>query len=253
MRFQLVFIFFLFSLFLKINFTNAQDLSALQIVQKSINLINGRTNFGETEMTIVRPKYERSVSMKTWSMGEDYFMIYITKPARDNGQVFLKRSKEMWNWMPTVSRMIKIPSSMMAQNWMGSDFTNDDLVKMNSLEKDYEQKILGEEEIDGYPCYKIELIPNPESAVVWGKVVIWIAKEHFYQLKTEFFDEDMEIVNRIESSEIRQFGTRKLPSKMVMIPVNRKGQRTILLTKTLEFDIDIDQDFFSQQNMKRIR
>ncbi len=204
-------------------------------------------------MTIVRPKYERTISMKTWSMGQDYFMIYITEPARDKGQVFLKREKDMWNWMPTVSRMIKIPSSMMSQSWMGSDFTNDDLVKMNSLERDYGQKILGEEEVGGYPSYKIELIPKPESAVVWGKVLIWIAKDHFYQMRSEFYDEDMEIVNRMDASEITQFGNRKLPARLEMSPVNKKGQKTIILTKSLEFDVVLDDDFFSQQNMKKIR
>ena len=231
----------------------AQDLTAVEIVQKSIDLINGRTNQGETQMTIVRPKYERTIAMKSWSLGSDYFMIYITEPARDKGQVFMKRGKDMWNWMPSVSRMVKIPSSMMAQSWMGSDFTNDDLVKMNSLEKDYTQKILGEDEIGGLPCYKIELIPRPESPVVWGKVVIWIAKDHWYQMQTEFFDEDMKIVNRMESSEITQFGDRKLPAKMVMTPVNKKGQKTIIVTRKMEFDVDLDDDFFSQQNMKRIR
>jgi outer membrane lipoprotein-sorting protein len=253
MRSTRLFFLLLFSFFLNQNFSAGQDLTAVQIVQKSIDLINGRTNFGETEMTIVRPKYERNVSMKTWSLGENYFMIYITSPARDKGQVFLKRGKDMWNWMPTVSRMIKIPSSMMAQNWMGSDFTNDDLVKMNSLEKDYQQKIMGEEEVEGYSCHKIELIPNPESAVVWGKVVIWIAREHYYQMKTEFYDEDIEIVNRMESFDITQFGDRKLPAKMVMTPVNKKGQKTILLTKKMEFNVDIEEDFFSQQNMKKVR
>ena len=231
----------------------SQELTAVEIVQKSIDLINGKTNEGVTQMTIVRPKYTRDITMKSWSVGNDYFMIYITEPARDKGQVFMKREKDMWNWMPSVSRMIKIPSSMMAQSWMGSDFTNDDLVKMNSLEKDYTQNLLGEEEVGGYPCFKIELIPRPESPVVWGKVVIWIAKDHWYQMKTEFYDEDLKIVNRMESSEITQFGERKLPAKMVMTPVNKKGQQTIILTKNLEFDIDINDSFFSQQNMKKVR
>ncbi len=231
----------------------SQDLTAVEIVQKSIELINGKTNQGETQMTIVRPKYERTIAMKSWSYGSDYFMIYITEPARDKGQVFMKREKDMWNWMPSVSRMIKIPSSMMAQSWMGSDFTNDDLVKMNSLERDYTQRLLGEEEVGGYPCYQIELIPRPESAVVWGKVVIWIAKGEWYQMKTEFYDEDMMIVNRMESSEITQFGDRKLPAKMVMTPVNKKGQSTVIVTRKMEFDVDLESDFFSQQNMKKVR
>jgi hypothetical protein len=147
---------------------NAQD--PREIVQSSLDLVNGQSNYGEMEMTLVRPKYTRSISMKSWSLGNEYFLIYITAPARDRGQVFLKRKNDMWNWMPNISRMIKIPPSMMAQNWMGSDFTNDDLVKMNSLVEDYDHKLLGEETIEGYSCYKIEMIPKPEAAVVWGKI-----------------------------------------------------------------------------------
>jgi len=224
-----------------------------RIIQSALDLQNGSSNMGEMEMTLVRPKYTRSISMKSWSHGNDYFMIYIVTPARDKGQVFLKRSNDMWNWMPNISRMIKIPPSMMAQNWMGSDFTNDDLVKMNSLVEDYEHKLTGEETIEGFDCHIIELIPKPNSAVVWGKIVIWIAKDQYYQLKAEYYDEDFDLINKMEASDIRQFDDRKLPSKLVMTPLNKQGQQTILHYKSITFSVDLPESFFSQQNMKSIK
>jgi outer membrane lipoprotein-sorting protein len=227
--------------------------SAVDIVQKSIDLINGESSKATVEMTIVRPKYTRSLEMKSWSAGNDYFMVYITSPAQEKGQVFMKREKDMWNWIPKISRMIKIPPSMMSQSWMGSDFTNDDLVKVNSLAVDYTHRILGEEVIEGFDCYKIELIPTPESPVVWGKVNMWIAKKESFQLKMEYYDEDMELVNLMEASDVKQFGDRMLPSKMVVIPVKKKGQQTEMVTLEQSFNVDIDKEFFSQQNMKRVR
>lgn len=142
---------------------------------------------------------------------------------------------------------------MMGQNWMGSDFTNDDLVKMNSLVDDYSHRMIGEEDINGIACYQIEMIPKPNSSVVWGKVNIWIGKEEYYQMKAEYFDEDFELVSTMEASEITQFDDRKLPAKMVMTPINKPGNQTIMVNKNLKFDTDLEENFFSQQNMKRVR
>ncbi len=246
-RFSLVFVLVLFSLL----DLRAQD--AREIIQKALDLQNGVSNQGTMEMTLVRPRYERTITMKTWSLGSEYFMIYIQSPARDKGQVFLKRQTEMWNWVPSISRMIKLPPSMMGQNWMGSDMTNDDLVKMNSLVKDYEQSIVGNEEIEGLDCHVIELIPNPDANVVWGKIKLWVAKDDYFQLKGEYYDEDMELVNIMEASEITQFDDRKLPAKLVMTPVNKEGHQTVMTTKSLKFTVPIKESFFSQQNMKRVK
>lgn len=233
--------------------TTAIAQNPADIIQKSLDKLNGQSSMGEVEMTIVRPRYTRTMTMKSWSMGNQYFMIYITGPARDKGQVFLKRNTDMWNWIPNISRMIKLPPSMMGQNWMGSDFTNDDLVKMNSLVDEYTHKLLGEDQIDGLDCYKIELIPKPNSSVVWGKINLWVSKVEYYQMKGEYFNEDFELVNTMEASEITQFDDRKLPAKLVMTPLNKPGNQTIMVNKNLKFSFDIKEDFFSQQNMKRVR
>ena len=229
----------------------AQDATA--IVQKANDLVMGKTSKGLMTMTIERPTWSRTVSMKSWSQGNDYYLILITEPARDKGQVFLKRNTDMWNWMPTISRMIKIPPSMMSQSWMGSDFTNDDLVKMNSIVEDYTHKIIGDEKIGGYDCHKIELIPKENAAVVWGKIIMWIDKSEYFEMKMEYFDEDMNLVNTQTASNVTQFGDRKLPAHLEMIPADKEGHKTILDMKDMEFNTDIPESFFSQQNMKRVK
>lgn len=231
--------------------SHAQD--ATEIIQKANDLNLGKTSQGEMTMTIERPTWTRTVTMKSWSEGNDYYMILITAPARDKGQVFLKRDKDMWNWMPSISRMIKLPPSMMSQSWMGSDFTNDDLVKMNSIVTDYTHKIIGEEEISNLNCYKIELMPREDAAVVWGKIIMWIAKDEYYQMKAEYFDEDMELVNTQISSNIQQFNDRKIPTHLEMIPADKEGHKTVMDMSNMIFNADIPSSFFSQQNMKRVK
>jgi outer membrane lipoprotein-sorting protein len=231
----------------------AQGLSAREIVKRSNDKAAGTTSQGTMKMTIVRPDWSREVAMKAWSKGTEYYLIYITEPVKDKGQVFMKREQDMWNWMPSINRMIKLPPSMMGQSWMGSDFTHDDLVRMNSIIEDFTHEIVGSEKIEGYDCYIIELITKPEAAVVWGKIRLWISKTEYYQLKGEYYDEDLALVNIMTSSNIKQLGDRMLPSKMVMEPVDKPGNQTIMETLEMIFDKPIDESFFSQQNMKNVR
>jgi outer membrane lipoprotein-sorting protein len=231
--------------------SNAQDIK--EIVKKAEDKFRGKSSEGTMTMIIERPTWSRTVTMKSWSIGNDYSLIYITAPAKEKGQVFLKRQSEMWNWVPTIERMIKIPPSMMMQSWMGSDFTNDDLVRESSLVIDYTHKLIGEETIDGYKCYKIELIPLPDAPVVWGKVFMWISKNEFYWLRSEFYDEDGILVNTEILSDIKKMDDRTMPTRMEMIPADEEGHKTIMIYDKIDFDIKIDESFFSQQNMKRVR
>jgi len=177
-------LFFVLSMLLSAGETLCQD--ATEIIQKSLDLVTGTSNKAEMKMTIIRPTWQREIEIKSWSYGTDYSLVLITAPARDAGAVFLKRENELWNWQPNIERTIKMPPSMMLQSWMGSDFTNDDLVKQSSIVDDYNHKLLGEETVEGYPCYKIELDPKPDAPVVWGKIIAWIDKEHYMTLKNEF-------------------------------------------------------------------
>jgi outer membrane lipoprotein-sorting protein len=232
---------------------SAQELTAKEIIEKADQKTRGETSQGTMTMKIVRPDWERTVEMKSWSKGDDYFLIYITAPAKDKGQVFLKRDKEMWNWVPSIERMIKIPPSMMMQSWMGSDFTNDDLVKQSSIVKDYTHKLIGEETVRGKDCYKIELIPLPDAPVVWGKIITWITKDGFNHWKNEYFDEDITLINIENAYDLKDFGDRVLPSRIEIEPIDDPGNKTVLIMSEMQFNKPIDDGFFTQQNMKRVR
>jgi len=230
-----------------------QDIDAREIVRRANDLARGLNSYSTASMQIVRPGWTREMAMESWSLGTDYYMILITAPARDKGQVFLKRENDMWNWVPRIQRSVKIPPSMMNQSWMGSDFTNNDLVRVDSLVIDYTQTIIGEETIEGYATYQIELMPLPEAPVVWGRVLLWIAQDEYFMLRAEYYDEDGELINRQTASDVKLMDDREIPTRMVMEDAKKPGHRTIMITETVDFHIDVDEAFFSQQQMRRVR
>ena len=215
--------------------------------------MRGNSSSSEMSMKIVRPDWSRQISMKGWSLGTDYSLILITSPARDQGTVFLKRNKELWNWQPTIDRVVKLPPSMMTQSWMGSDFTNDDLVKESSIVHDYNHFIRGDTTITNRDAWKIELIPREDAPVVWGRILIYVSKAEYIELLVKYYDEDDFLINTMILSDIREMGGRLIPTRMDMIPAENPENSTVILYKEIQFDIGILEDFFSIQKMKRIR
>ena len=239
------------SITLMLGFSQAQD--AREIVTKANELIRARSSFSDVTMEVVKPDWSRKVSIKIWSLEPDYGLLLITAPARDKGMVTLKRKKEVWNWIPSVHRVIKIPPSMMMQSWMGSDFSNDDLVRESSIVDDYEHSIIGEDSLAEYLCYKVELLPKPEASVVWGKIIMWISKEGYLELRADYYDEDLEIIKSMIGSNVQKMGGRTIPVHWEMIPYDKPGQKTVMDYNNIKFNIKIRESFFSQQNMKRVR
>jgi len=156
--------------------------TAKEIIQKADNRVRGESSYIEMTIEIQRSKWNKTMSMKSWSKGSNRALSLVTSPAKEKGTVFLMRDKEVWNYVPSIDRAIKMPPSMMLQNWMGTDLTNDDLIKQSSMVVDYSQKILGEENMGGLACWKIELTPKEDASVVWGKIIIWIDKTDFMQM-----------------------------------------------------------------------
>lgn len=230
----------------------AQD--ANQILKNSEEKITGiKSSYQEMMIKIVRPKWSKEMTMKGWSIGEDYFTSVILSPAKEKGIVFLKRENEVWNYIPSIERTIKLPPSMMMQNWMGTDFTNDDLVQRSSITDDYANTVIGNEIIDGLDCWIIELIPNEDAAVVWGKLVMWIDKRDYMQLKTQFFDEYDEMVSVMTGKAIKNFDGKKLPAIIEFVPLDKEGNKTIVERLVWKFDIDINERFFLPNYMKNLR
>tara|TARA_Y100000996_G_C22552481_1_gene654260 strand:- start:460 stop:1194 length:735 start_codon:yes stop_codon:yes gene_type:complete len=239
--------------FIFLNFSFIYSQSPLEIIKIADNRLRGNSSYSEITITIVRPKWEKKMNVKSWSRGTDYSVSLVTSPAKEKGSVFLKRKKEAWNYLPTIERTIKLPPSMMTQNWMGTDFSNDDLIKQSSMVVDYNHKIIGTEIIENLNCWKLELIPTEEASVVWGKLIVWIDKKDFMQLKTEFYDEDLEIVNKMVGSNIKVFNNKKLPSILEYYPLDEEGNKTVIEYNIWDFNVSIPENYFSTQYVSRLK
>ena len=227
--------------------------TATDIVRKADEKLKGKTSAANITITIVRPEYSREMSVKSWTKGDDLALILVTAPEKDKGIVYLKRDKEIWNWVPSIERTIKMPPSMLSQSWMGTDFTNDHLVKEASIADDYTASFTADSTIENRLCYGIILIPKPESAVVWGKVIMYVDKKDLMILHARYYDEEAVLINTMQCSEVKTLGGKLLPAKMEMTPADKKGYKTVLLYNALEFDKPIEDNFFTTQNMPRVK
>ncbi len=199
------------------------------------------------EMRVQTRNWERSLEMEAWSLGRERFLVRILEPAKDRGVTTLKVDREIWNYLPRVDRVIKIPPSMMGGAWMGSHITNDDLVKANHVDEDYTFTLLEETP----ERYLIAALPKPEAAVVWGKLVYRIARPHNIPQRVDYFDEGMERVREILFDEVRQLGNRHLPMRMTVRPLDQPEEVTVIRYRELTFDIPLEREFFSLGNLKR--
>lgn len=228
----------------------SQDARA--IVQQADQKMRGATMQTEMIIKTIRPTWTREMHCKTWMKGNDLALIFIQSPAKDKGIAFLKRKKEVWNWMPALERTIKLPPSMMTQSWMGTDFTNDDLVKESSVVDDYVHTVTGDTVILDRDCYIIQMIPKPEAAVVWSKVMVCIDKKEFLELHSRFYDEDGKLMNTMNGYDIKMMHDRVIPTRFEMIPADKKGQRTEMIYKNIQYNKPIEDNFFSVEKMKTL-
>lgn len=237
---------FSFSLF-------SQEINLKQIVDKAENRLRGKSSVATMKITTVRPKYSREMQLKSWTQNDDLSLMYISAPARDKGTVYLKRTKEIWYYVPSIERNIKMPPSMMNQSWMGTDLSNDDLVKKTSMTNDFDHELIASEKIEDIDCYHISLIPHDDAEVIWGKIEIWVDKEHFNILKQESFDEDLELVNTVLASNVREMGGEIIPTKLIFYPADKPKQKTLMEYLTLKFNVKIPANYFTTQFMTKVK
>jgi outer membrane lipoprotein-sorting protein len=224
---------------------------AVEIVRKSDALTRGETQTGTYRMVVVRPDWERTMVFDYASEGTEKAFIRVKEPVKERGVSFLKIRREMWQYVPRINRVIKIPPSMMLQSWMGSDFKNDDLVKESSIVEDYEHTLLGREMLDEGEAYKIELIPKPEAAVVWDRMLYWVRVADYVPLRAESFNERGERVRTIVYTDIREMDGRVIPLRFELVEDKKPGRKTILILDDVTFDRPISESVFTQANLRR--
>ncbi len=228
-------------------FLHASEAQA--IIKKLEKNLRGDYMYSTMSMIVTSKRGKRTVKIESWSEGNDKSFIKILYPKKDKGITFLKIDNQMWQYIPKIERTIKIPPSMMLQSWMGSDFTNDDMVKESSLEEDYSAFILSKKGDSA----TLELIPKPNAAVVWGKIVIDVDLANAVPLKEIFYDDMMQKVRVMTFSRIEQHGSHKIPMVMELQPLDpdKKKNRTKVILEKVNFDTKIDPSYFTKQALKR--
>lgn len=229
----------------------SQEPPASEIVDRAESALWGKTLQAQLTMTVTTPRWTRTLELSAWIERPRRSFIRILAPAKEAGIGSLRIGAEMWNYLPAVERTIKIPPSMMLQPWMGSDFTNDDLVKESSLVTDYTHRVIARDTAAGAPAYVIESTPRPDAAVVWGKIIFRVRRADFLPVREEFYDERGTLVRVMTFSDIRMLGGRLIPTKWEMRPTAKPENATTIVMTRATFDATIAADIFTQRNLER--
>ena len=227
------------------------QLTPKQILDKVDDLFRGKSSYGRMTMSIVTAHWSRTLSLAFWSEGKDKSLIRILAPKKEKGTATLRVENDIWNYLPKVKRVIKLPSSMMSASWMGSHFTNDDLVKESRMADDYTFEVTFNGKKDGRDIVELTCHPKPEAAIVWGKVIVTVRKKDYLPLDTRYYDEDLNPARTMYFSEIGPLGDRVLPRRMVVIPEDKPEEKTEVLYREIIFDADLPQRTFSLRNLQK--
>ena len=220
-----------------------------EIVKKMDELYRSDSSYAEMEMEIATPHWERKLEMKAWSQGMDKTFIRILAPKKEKGVGTLRIGTEMWNYLPKTNKIIKIPPSMMMGSWMGSDFTNDDLVREYTFLDDYTFGLLapceGEEEL-----HRVEARPKEGLPIIWDRVVLAVRKDDYIPVRVDYYDEKGKLMRVLNYTDIKEFGERIIPSVIELVPQNKEGQKTVVRYKRIEFDIPVGEEIFSLKHLR---
>ncbi len=230
--------------------TAAAQETPREIMDRVDRILRGESSHGFATMEVVTQHWERTLEMEIWSLGTEYSLVRITAPRKEAGTATLKAGRDIWNYLPRVDRTIKIPASLMMGAWMGSHFTNDDLVKESRLVDDYEIEIGFEGLREGEEIWEFVLRPRPEAPVVWGRIDYEVRKRDLMPIRARYFDEDGELVRTLTFGEYRKMGGRLVPALMIMVPREKPGERTLVRYSGLDFDVDLDDSFFSLRSLQ---
>ncbi len=229
-----------------------QQLDARGLVKAAMDHWRGLTSYSEMTMTIHRPDWERSMTMRAWSEGEDRSLVRVMQPKKDAGNGSLLIDNDMWTFSPKINRIIKIPSSMMSQGWMGSDFSNKDISKSTDILDQYELTLTQTTEQDGHIVYTVEAVPHEDAAVVWGREVLLI-REDFVMLEEQYWDQDGMLVKVMRATEIAEMGGRTVARVMRMGKVDSPGEWTEMSVQAVEFDVELPPGVFTLSNLRNPR
>ncbi len=223
-----------------------------QLIQKAFDNWRGNSSYTEVTMTVHRPDWERSLSMKSWTRGDDDSLVRFTAPPKDAGNATLKLGDAMWIFNPRLNQILKLPASMMAQSWMGSDFSYNDLAKANDVLTEYTHRLTGQEQVDGHTVYDIEALPKPQAATVWGKQTIRV-RDDGVLLAENYFDQDMKLVKTMQTQKVGELGGRQYPVVMTMRKAATEQAWTRIEFQQGRFNGALPDALFTKSNLRNPR
>ena len=241
----------LFLVLLCCNHAYASNLNPEKILDSVDDTYRSNTSHGILTLAVTTANWQRTLTLEQWSKGKDKHLIKILKPKKEKDLATLRVNNNVWNYMPKVKKVVKIPSSMMSSSWMGSHFTNDDLIKQSRMVEDYDFSISFEGIRDEMDIVEITCIPKKNAVVVWGKVEVIVYREDFIPLRLIYYDEDLNLSRKLEFSNIQFLDNKKIPLQMKMIPEDEPGESTTIQWQEIKFDLAISDDFFSLHNLQR--
>lgn len=230
--------------------SQASSLTAQEILDRVDDLYRGTSSHGKMTMVVVTEHWKRTLSLDFWSKGKDKSLIRIVAPLKEKGTSTLKSGNEIWNYLPKVNRVIKLPSSMMSASWMGSHFTNDDLVKESRFTQDYTFKISYEGKREGQEIVELVCTPKPEAPVVWGKVEVVVRRSDYLPTTVRYYDEGLHLARTMVFSDFKTLSGRSLPTLMTLTPADKPHERTEVSYQEITFDVALSDDFFSLRNLQ---
>jgi outer membrane lipoprotein-sorting protein len=230
----------------------SQSLDASAIIQAAMEHWRGTTSYSEMTMTIHRPDWERSMSMRTWTRGDDTSLVRITEPRKDAGNGSLLKDSQMWTFSPKVNRVLKVPSSMMSQSWMGSDFSNKDVSRSTEILHEYDHTLQATLEVDGHTVYVIEAVPHEEAAVVWGKEVLHV-RDDYVLLEEQFWDQDGVLVKTMRALEVREMSGRTVATVLRMQKADTPQEWTQIQVQATQFELELSPGLFTLSYLRNPR
>ena len=233
-------------------FASADDRSATQIVRDAVDHWRGLSSYTVMTMVIHRPDWERSMTMEAWTKGDERALVRVIEPKKDRGNGTLTQDDSMWTYSPKVNRVIKVPSSMMGQSWMGSDFSNKDVARADDIIDQYDHTLVATEVVDGVETYRIESVPHEDAAVVWGSEVLTIREDHVV-LEHAFYDQDGELVKTLKTLEIDDMGGRTIAKRQRMGKTDEPDEWTEIAVLDVAYDLDLKDSLFTLSNLRNPR
>lgn len=225
--------------------------SAREIVDRVDRLLRGNSSHGRVTMEVVTTDWARSLELDIWSLGTDYSLVRVIAPRKDAGSAWLKSGNELWSYLPRVDRTIKLPPSLMGASWMGSHFTNDDLVKESRMIEDYDVVIAFDGVRDGVRVWEFTLTPKPEAPVVWGRIEQQVRQDDYMPTWARYYDDRGDLARTMRFEDLRRMGGRLVPALLTVVPADKPDERTVIRYDDLAFDVPLDPDFFSLRQLRR--